>query len=1231
MPSPNTKKSNAVKRRQVSRRIKGLNKAQHRFEAREQKRQDATRYVFVREEPQKPSPQVSRQAKNMSRLYGALAALNFCLASMSGGRASALSGWLALFAAYQIRTAAAFSPAQRIFTGNVTNDFMPKRAIEHNGQLFATGAVNASSGQGVIAGFDEDGGWLTKVCGLDGEECEVLDYKPASGGLWCGTKGSGASKRVVCGTVRATDGVVPRPPEALDPHASANVTSSSMESKMNTFGVSGDFVFSVTLRKASGDIRPGVVAGNGGITTSLHMFETGADCTAGPMLRLPNGNFVMIAYSGGLDVYWILLNPALDTVLAQKNVAEWSGNPPVVYNDIIYDPTMDRVIAVGEISGTASGAVHSGLVSTIPSDFSTGPTRFQFRPGAADTLLFKTATLDGAQPAKVFVEAVRTAGDNRTLETIEIDFIANGVAGTQAVTPPVVGGPGAQLTPVGRVNVAGASVRVAHDSQDPAQPRMVVDSSTGPLDVIAGCTSASAPTPVALGGSWMNNGNATFPVTSYGGFGTTVTEPPAQQSAIEGQAVCSPPPPTTATTAIAAATAASTAAAASTLASAPTPPEVVGSDGADDPTFLIAVAAVAAVCCVAIIGGIGAYLYRKRQKPADPVTRPTTLPADLSAPRRVRREKPHFYLDTLDTVHRYFHIFTQFTESDQAARDSLERQTGIHKALKTKRDEAGFFGSTKFAFVGPESIAEFDSVDDFLSVRNGGWGVYKKLKVDQKSFDKHVAKRVARGMDEATARQEVMGLMWARVKAMAEHEVHMHQRLAGKPGITQMIAYVEVDNDGNPEFYILQEPAVMNLEEFAAKMPHFLASQPQAHQEPLRQAFYINALKGLAQGLLSMYEEDIAHLDVHPGNMLFFIDPETGHYCKTKLTDFGLSRELPPGQTVRQNQKGDKCFMAWAPPERYTGQYDAMKADVYSLGLSMMQILLGHFPLFVEGDARFGFPQGSVHLATAAGFWAAFSTQMKTAASRQDCIITPLAANFAVLRQKFQGGPWDDLINLLEEMTRIDEANRPTADQVSLRLNVMVGDELVSGEQGAALFPQLRGANTSIDSLDDAVRTAITDTRDDYQGGCYNVDKNPMPTADPDYQAVGDDDDDLDDGPGVAHAAGSASAARYARTPADVSQQSFQPSYERSPSHLGVDPAAGVGFYQTPDNQEADDVDSGFYETQDGQGVPGAPASGQASHSHGAMFSHGASAAGTPPPGGAAAPGAQMPPGYQAV
>ena len=113
---------------------------------------------------------------------------------------------------------------------------------------------------------------------------------------------------------------------------------------------------------------------------------------------------------------------------------------------------------------------------------------------------------------------------------------------------------------------------------------------------------------------------------------------------------------------------------------------------------------------------------------------------------------------------------------------------------------------------------------------------------------------------------------------------------------------------------------------------------------------------GWAREVLSvlayLHESRIVHRDVKPSNLLVADDGSI------KLSDLGLVRNLDRGSDLTRTLEGvgTPRFMA---PEQLRGETPTPSCDLYSLGVTLYQLLTGRVPF--DGDSAFQIADGHLH------------------------------------------------------------------------------------------------------------------------------------------------------------------------------------------------------------------------------------------------------------------------------
>ncbi len=94
----------------------------------------------------------------------------------------------------------------------------------------------------------------------------------------------------------------------------------------------------------------------------------------------------------------------------------------------------------------------------------------------------------------------------------------------------------------------------------------------------------------------------------------------------------------------------------------------------------------------------------------------------------------------------------------------------------------------------------------------------------------------------------------------------------------------------------------------------------------------------VSQGLEAAHNSGIIHRDVKPQNIIISTDG------KVKVTDFGIARATN-SNTINTAVMGS---VHYSSPEQVRGGYSDAKSDIYSLGITMYEMLTGHVPF--DGD-----------------------------------------------------------------------------------------------------------------------------------------------------------------------------------------------------------------------------------------------------------------------------------------
>jgi len=101
-------------------------------------------------------------------------------------------------------------------------------------------------------------------------------------------------------------------------------------------------------------------------------------------------------------------------------------------------------------------------------------------------------------------------------------------------------------------------------------------------------------------------------------------------------------------------------------------------------------------------------------------------------------------------------------------------------------------------------------------------------------------------------------------------------------------------------------------------------------------AIAMEVVARLAGALHYAHEQSVVHRDIKPANIMF--DAGTG---ELKITDFGIARLTDAGRTRTGVVLGTPSFMS---PEQLQGRPVTGRSDLFSLGVTLYQMLAGQLP-----------------------------------------------------------------------------------------------------------------------------------------------------------------------------------------------------------------------------------------------------------------------------------------------
>lgn len=108
----------------------------------------------------------------------------------------------------------------------------------------------------------------------------------------------------------------------------------------------------------------------------------------------------------------------------------------------------------------------------------------------------------------------------------------------------------------------------------------------------------------------------------------------------------------------------------------------------------------------------------------------------------------------------------------------------------------------------------------------------------------------------------------------------------------------------------------------------------------LELAEVLHFLVSSCQGLDHAHGRGIVHRDFKPSNVLLTVDR------RVKIVDFGLAHSSPQKESAESSLSGTPKYLS---PEQARGEPTDARSDIYSLGATLYELLVGH-PPFTEGN-----------------------------------------------------------------------------------------------------------------------------------------------------------------------------------------------------------------------------------------------------------------------------------------
>ncbi|XP_022994131.1 mitogen-activated protein kinase kinase 9-like [Cucurbita maxima] len=114
----------------------------------------------------------------------------------------------------------------------------------------------------------------------------------------------------------------------------------------------------------------------------------------------------------------------------------------------------------------------------------------------------------------------------------------------------------------------------------------------------------------------------------------------------------------------------------------------------------------------------------------------------------------------------------------------------------------------------------------------------------------------------------------------------------------------------------------------------------------LSEATLAHVSRQVLNGLHYLHSHKIIHRDIKPSNLL------VNKNMEVKIADFGVSKIMCRTLDACNSYVGTCAYMSPErfDPETYGGNYNGYAGDIWSLGLTLLELYLGHFPFLPRGQ-----------------------------------------------------------------------------------------------------------------------------------------------------------------------------------------------------------------------------------------------------------------------------------------
>lgn len=185
-------------------------------------------------------------------------------------------------------------------------------------------------------------------------------------------------------------------------------------------------------------------------------------------------------------------------------------------------------------------------------------------------------------------------------------------------------------------------------------------------------------------------------------------------------------------------------------------------------------------------------------------------------------------------------------------------------------------------------------------------------------------------------------LLSEKMKMRFAHEARTGAQLGQRSlHIVRVLDYGVHRNEA--PFYVMEYMEGKNLSDL-------ISAKPLTVNQFLRLMRHIGlGLECAHQGIkIDGQQCQVIHRDIKPSNAFVITDPSLGTLAK--VLDFGIAQFL--SDSTESNQTGSFMgTLAYCSPEQIAGKDLDNRSDIYSLGITMFEVLTGHIPIQAETNS----------------------------------------------------------------------------------------------------------------------------------------------------------------------------------------------------------------------------------------------------------------------------------------